>query len=119
MIKVKKTSLPGVLEIERKPLLEDHRGIYGEIFKEREYAEAGIDVKFVEQDFSLSEQNVLRGLHGDAKTWKLCCCLFGKLYLAVLNHNQQSPFLANGKVSFLLLKIVCRYLYPRCMPMGT
>lgn len=92
MIKVHETSLPGVLKIERKALFEDHRGIYGEIFREREYLEAGINVRFIEQDFSTSKKNVLRGLHGNSKTWKLVCCPFGELYLAVLNYNPKSEF---------------------------
>lgn len=92
MIKVYETSLPGVLKIKRKPLFKDHRGIYGEIFKEKEYLATGINIKFIEQDFSTSKKNVLRGLHGDSKTWKLISCLYGELYLAVLNYNPESQF---------------------------
>lgn len=92
MIKVEKTSLPGVIKIERRPLFRDHRGIYGEIFIKKEYLEAGINIEFVEQNFALSHKNVLRGLHGDSKTWKLVCCPHGKLYLAVLNYDLQSPY---------------------------
>jgi len=33
---------------------------------------------------------VLKGIHGDNKTWKLISCLFGKFYLVVVNQNQQS-----------------------------
>lgn len=90
MIKVNRTTLPGLLRIER-PAFEDHRGIYGEIYRESEYFEAGIKIRFVEQDFSTSKKNVLRGLHGDSKTWKLISCIYGELYLVVLNYEKDSP----------------------------
>ena len=89
MIEISHTSLPGVLKIKRE-LFEDHRGIYGEIYEEKEYFKAGIAVDFVEQDFSCSKKDVLRGLHGDPKTWKLISCLIGSLYLVVLNYEQDS-----------------------------
>ena len=89
MINVSKTSLPGVLKIKRF-MSEDHRGIYAEIYQKQKYFEAGITVDFVEQNFSCSRKNVLRGMHGDAKTWKLVSCPYGKLYLVVLNYNEKS-----------------------------
>lgn len=92
MIKVFKTSLPGVLKIQRKPLFEDHRGIFAEIYRKAEYFAAGITNEFIEQDIAFSRQNVLRGLHGDSTTWKLVSCLYGELYLAVLNYDTTSPF---------------------------
>lgn len=94
MIKVFKTSLPGVLKIERFAF-EDHRGIYAEIYQKQKYFAAGITIDFVEQGFSCSAKNVLRGMHGDAKTWKLVCCTYGKFYLAVLNYDKKSS--AYGK----------------------
>lgn len=90
MIKISPTTLPGVLKIERFAF-EDHRGIYGEIFKKHEYFDAGITIEFIEQDFSLSRKNTLRGMHGDSKTWKLISCLYGELYLVVLNYDKTSP----------------------------
>jgi|SRR3989344_676661 len=89
MIKVLSTTLQGVLKIERYKF-EDHRGIYGEIYKKKEYFDAGIEIEFIEQDFSFSRRNVLRGLHGDPKTWKLISCPYGALYLVVLNYDQTS-----------------------------
>lgn len=90
MIKVYPTTLPCVLKIERH-LFEDYRGVYGEIYKRQEYFDAGITIDLPEDDFSFSCQNVLRGLHGDLKTWKLVSCLYGELYLVVLNYDESSP----------------------------
>ena len=35
-------------------------------------------------------KNVLRGIHGDNKTWKLISCLYGKFYLLVVNNDKKS-----------------------------
>lgn len=90
MIKVSTTSLPNVLLIERD-LAKDHRGHYAEVYNKKLYFDNGIKVKFVADDFSHSKHNVLRGLHGDTKTWKLISCPFGKLFLAVVNYDPNSP----------------------------
>ena len=42
-------------------------------------------IKFKHDKFSLSKKNVLRGLHGDSKTWKLVSCPYGKFLLVVVN----------------------------------
>lgn len=91
MIKVSETTLPGVLKIERHAF-EDHRGIYSEIYNKKSYIDAGIKTEFVTVDCSTSRKNVLRGMHGDSKTWKLICCTSGELYLAVLNYDPDSTY---------------------------
>ena len=39
-------------------------------------------LKFKHDKFSLSKKNVLRGLHGDNKTWKLISCPYGKFFFS-------------------------------------
>lgn len=90
MIEVEKTQLDGVLLI-KCSVFEDHRGQYVETYNEKLYHEHGIDVKFVEDDISVSTRHVLRGIHGDATTWKLVSCLHGKFYLVVVNCRTESP----------------------------
>lgn len=90
MIKVSKTSLPNVLLIERYSA-KDPRGFYAEVYNKKLYFENGIKINFLADDFSCSKYNVLRGLHGDTKTWKLISCPFGKLFLAVVNYDPKSP----------------------------
>jgi len=34
---------------------------------------------------------VLRGIHGDDKTWKLISCLYGSFYFVVVNNDPTSP----------------------------
>lgn len=88
-MEVRKTNLNGVLQI-KLDVFEDFRGEYVETYNEALYAENGIDVKFVQDDISVSSRNVLRGIHGDSATWKLISCLHGKFYLVVVNGDSQS-----------------------------
>jgi dTDP-4-dehydrorhamnose 3,5-epimerase len=71
-------------------VFEDFRGTYVETYNEDLYRKAGIKTRFVQDDISVSSRHVLRGIHGDRKTWKLISCLQGKFYLMVLNHDPAS-----------------------------
>lgn len=88
-MKVKNTELKRVLLIELDAFC-DHRGYYIETYNEQLYAERGIRVKFVQDDISVSKKNVLRGIHGDAETWKLISCLHGEFYFVVVNCDTAS-----------------------------
>jgi dTDP-4-dehydrorhamnose 3,5-epimerase len=88
---VQKTALDGVLLIEPPTVFEDFRGTYVELYNEPLYAKAGIKERFVQDDISISRRNVLRGLHGDARTAKLVSCLQGAFYLVVVNNKAGSP----------------------------
>lgn len=90
MLQVTKTKLDGVLLIKPPTIFEDFRGTYVETYNEQLYNDAGITVKLVQDDISTSTKNVLRGLHGDAETWKLVSCHYGKFYLVVLNYDETS-----------------------------
>jgi dTDP-4-dehydrorhamnose 3,5-epimerase len=90
-LEVTKTKLNGVLLIKPHTNFEDFRGFYIETYNEQIYHAAGIDMKFVQDDISISSQNVLRGIHGDQETWKLISCLYGKFYLVVVNWDENSP----------------------------
>ncbi|MFA5276318.1 MAG: dTDP-4-dehydrorhamnose 3,5-epimerase, partial [Candidatus Omnitrophota bacterium] len=81
----------GDLLISPPTIFKDHRGTYVEIYNEALYRQAGITVDFIQDDISLSSKNVLRGLHGDSKTWKLVSCLQGEFYLVVVNWDENSP----------------------------
>ena len=89
MIRSEKTKLDKVLKIHLDSF-EDHRGVYVETYNRELYYEAGIDVEFVQDDYSKSTKHVLRGLHGDAETWKLISCPYGKFYLVVVNCDENS-----------------------------
>ena len=90
-MEIRDTDLKGVLLVEPPTLFEDFRGAYVETYNRRIYRECGIDVDFVQDDISVSHRNVLRGIHGDERTWKLISCLSGKFYLVVVNWDSTSP----------------------------
>ncbi len=61
-MKVIETSLPGVLLIEPK-VFGDDRGFFLETFNAPRYAQAGISQPFVQDNWSRSIKNTLRGIH--------------------------------------------------------
>ena len=89
MLRIEKTKMEGVLLIQLD-YFEDHRGEYVETYNEQMYHKAGIDVKFVQDNYSMSTKHVLRGIHGDLETRKLISCLYGKFYLIVVNCDTDS-----------------------------
>ncbi len=84
MIKVQQTKLEGVRLIQLESF-EDHRGEYIETYNKAIYRDSGININFIQDDYSISVRNVLRGLHGDTETWKLITCPYGKIYVVVVN----------------------------------
>lgn len=88
-MQVTETKMEGVLLI-KPDVFEDFRGQYVETYNEELYNKHGISVKFVQDDISVSSRNVLRGVHGDAETWKLVSCHYGKFYLVVVNGDRDS-----------------------------
>jgi dTDP-4-dehydrorhamnose 3,5-epimerase len=66
MIKTKKTPLEGFLILELETFKDD-RGFFLETFQEKNYKEAGIKDKFVQDNQSRSSKGVLRGMHFQVK----------------------------------------------------
>ena len=91
IVEVNRTPIEGVFLIKPPTAFEDFRGSYVEIYNEALYRDAGIAVDFKQDDISVSSRHVLRGIHGDQKTWKLVSCLSGRFYLVVVNWDESSP----------------------------
>lgn len=93
-MQVEKTKLDGVLLI-TPDVFKDHRGEYVETWNQADYdgiwPEDYNYVDFVQDDISVSYYNVLRGIHGDYKTWKLVSCLHGTICLVVVNNMLDTP----------------------------
>jgi dTDP-4-dehydrorhamnose 3,5-epimerase len=87
-----KTALPGVLILEPK-VISDNRGLFMETFHARRYAEAGISYAFVQDNYSKSIQDTLRGLHFQepAAQGKLVQVLAGTIYDVVVDIRRGSP----------------------------
>ncbi len=94
-----------------KPYIyKDFRGSYTEIYNKNIFLKNSKKIKFIQDDISISKKNVLRGIHGDRKTWKLISCLYGKFYLVVVNNDKNSKqykkwvsFVLDDKNKFLVL----------------
>lgn len=89
MITIEKTKLKGVLLI-KPTAFEDFRGYYVETYNEELYKKSGIRVDLIQDDISVSKKGVLRGIHGDAETWKLISCLYGEFMFVVVNCDELS-----------------------------
>jgi len=46
---------------------------------------------FKHDKFSQSKRNVLRGIHGDSKSWKLVTCVYGEITQVVVDLRKDSP----------------------------
>jgi len=62
LMKIEQTSLPGVLTLTPQ-IYRDDRGAFLETFNLRQMTEAGLPERWVQDNFSLSKKNVLRGIH--------------------------------------------------------
>ncbi len=84
------TKLNSVLMLKPPTIFEDFRGHYVETYNRSVYFNAGIPIEFIQDDISVSYKHVLRGIHGDSKTWKLISCLRGSFYFVVVNNDPDS-----------------------------
>jgi len=48
-------------------------------------------LSFKHDKFSTSRHNVLRGIHGDSKSWKLVTCVHGEIQQVVVDLREDSP----------------------------
>lgn len=84
--------LPGIILI--KPVVfQDTRGFFMETFHQEKYREGGIDRIFVQDNFSRSQKDTLRGLHYQLRypQGKLIYTLRGKIFDVVADIRQGSP----------------------------
>lgn len=88
---VQNTKLPGVNIIKPK-VFTDGRGHFKELFKEPDYVDAGINLQFVQDNFSRSVRGVLRGLHFQITKpqGKLVSCLRGSVFDVAVDFNPAS-----------------------------
>src|SRR5580698_9631522 len=61
-MKIEATSLSGVLLL-TPAVYRDERGAFSETFNLRQMTEAGLPTHWVQDNFSVSRKNVLRGIH--------------------------------------------------------
>jgi dTDP-4-dehydrorhamnose 3,5-epimerase len=66
---------------------EDFRGELFTIYKNNDFQ----NINFNHDKVSISRKNVLRGMHGDSKSYKLVTCLSGEILLVIIDNRKNSP----------------------------
>jgi dTDP-4-dehydrorhamnose 3,5-epimerase len=91
-IKKVETSLAGVLLLEPR-VFGDDRGFFLESYNERTFADIGIHDRFVQDNHSYSERNVIRGLHYQVgqPQGKLIRVITGEILDVALDLRRSSP----------------------------
>ena len=82
--------IPDVTIIEPSVFTDDRGSIYTSFLEPvvQKYIPRGLSFKH--DKFSMSKKEVLRGLHGDANTWKLVSCVYGKIFQVVVDMRPNS-----------------------------
>lgn len=87
------TPIEGLCLIEPK-VWRDDRGYFFESYQQKEFAEAGIDAIFVQDNQSLSQKGTLRGLHAQAAPYaqgKLVRVIQGRVLDVAVDIRKNSP----------------------------
>ena len=87
------TEIPDVVLIEPS-VMEDHRGRFMELYHVKKFRNAGILDVFVQDNYSISKKNILRGLHYQKKypQAKLVRCLRGKIFDVAVDIRKGSKY---------------------------
>jgi dTDP-4-dehydrorhamnose 3,5-epimerase len=92
-MKIHETPLKGLIIIEPN-IFEDQRGYFFESFKRQRYIDAGIDSDFIQDNESMSDKGVVRGLHYQLKPYaqaKLVRVVQGVVYDVAVDLRKGSP----------------------------
>lgn len=110
-MKIIKTHFPDVLLIE-PTIFRDERGHFYETFRQNEFEKHGINIPFIQHNFSHSQQGSLRGLHHQRQQTqgKLIWVIQGKIFDVVLDIRYGSPTFGQW-ASFILDSEHCHQLY--------
>ncbi len=91
-MKVQPASIPDVLTID--PVVHgDQRGFFLETYQRQRFADSGIDLEFVQDNFSRSSRGTLRGLHYQIRQpqGKLVFVTAGEVYDVAVDLRRGSP----------------------------
>jgi len=91
-MRVTPTTLADVLLIEPR-VFGDARGFFFESYNRRDFAQAGLDAEFVQDNHSRSARGVLRGLHYQVEhaQGKLVRVISGQVYDVAVDMRRSSP----------------------------
>lgn len=92
-MQITQTPIEGLLIIEPK-VWKDNRGYFYESYNAKLFADAGIDVNFVQDNQSFSQKGALRGLHAQSRPFeqgKLVRVLQGAVWDVAVDIRKTSP----------------------------
>jgi len=92
-MQIEPTSIPDVLII-KPDLFRDDRGYFMESFHAEKFKQLGIETRFVQDNESLSQKGVLRGLHFQRMPWaqgKLVRVIQGSVLDVAVDIRRSSP----------------------------
>ena len=92
-INIKQTKIPGLFEI-LPHIIKDERGLFIKSFHQDIFKKNGLTADFVEEYYSFSYKEVLRGLHFQLPPMdhvKIVYCVLGKVLDAVVDLRVGSP----------------------------
>ena len=91
-MKFESTGLPGIIKIV-PTVHEDSRGFFMEHWQARKFASHGIDVSFVQENFSQSVKGTLRGLHYQVRKpqGRLVRVVHGSVFDVSVDLRKSSP----------------------------
>lgn len=97
-------SIPEVILI-KPDIFKDSRGFFIETFHQRKYTKGGINKSFVQDNFSHSTRNILRGLHYQLRfpQAKLIYAVKGEIFDVVVDIRYGSPTF--GKCISIILSV--------------
>jgi dTDP-4-dehydrorhamnose 3,5-epimerase len=110
------TKIPGIIVFKPR-CYDDDRGRFYELWRYNDYREAGINELFLQDNFSRSSKNVLRGLHfqiGEKAQGQLVSIISGKVFDVCVDIRKDSPSFGQHIV-FELVDSVPQQIY---MPPG-
>lgn len=86
------TGIEGLVVVEPR-VFEDERGFFLESWNEKEFAEIGLELRFVQDNHSRSVRGVLRGLHFQSPLpqGKLVRVVRGKIFDVAVDLRKESP----------------------------
>lgn len=95
-MKITSLSIPDVKLIE-PDVFGDDRGFFMETWSQASFLDAGIDIQFIQDNFSRSNKGVLRGLHYQIQNpqGKLVRCTRGEVFDVVVDLRKSSPYFGN------------------------
>ncbi len=87
------TEIPEVIQIQPK-IFQDKRGFFMETYQKEIFAQAGIDLEFVQDNHSSSSKWTLRGLHYQVThtQGKLVRVIIGEIFDVAIDLRQSSPY---------------------------